>query len=102
MIQQYSGHHQYDHRVISDWAYSVIGVYYCGYLQANGMLFPLYVGKATGKEGIRGRLLQHLQQSDLPGISHFGFCVCSSEKEADDFEANEIKRLQPRHNIQGK
>jgi excinuclease UvrABC nuclease subunit len=62
----------------------------------------LYVGRAVGKEGIRGRLLQHLQEDYWPNVSHFGYCLCNTTKEAEEHEANEIKRLQPKHNKQGK
>jgi len=101
MIQPYKGHYSYNKRVVSDWDSTAIGVYYCGYLSINN-LYVLYVGKATSNEGIRGRLLQHLKENKWPDVSHFGYCVCSTSKEAEDFEASEIKRLKPKYNTQEK
>lgn len=101
MIQTYKGHYPYNKKVVSNWNSTAIGVYYFGYLNTNG-LYVLYVGKATGDEGIRGRLLQHLREDEWPDVSHFGYCICSTSQEAEDFEASEIKRLKPKHNIQGK
>jgi len=102
MIQPYKGIYPYNEKVISKWDSTEIGVYYCGYPSASGNLYFLYVGKATSNQGIRGRLLQHLREDKWPDVSHFGYCVCSTSKEAEDLEASEIKRLQPKYNIQGK
>ncbi len=101
MIQPYKGHYQYNEKIVSDWNSTAIGVYYCGYPNTNG-LSVLYVGKAISDEGIRGRLLQHLKEDKWPDVSHFGYCVCSTPKEAEDFEASEIKKLKPKYNTQGK
>ena len=60
------------------------------------------VGRGVGDGGIRGRLLNHLRNDYWPDVTHFGYCVCSTAKEAEDFEASEIKRLQPKYNTQGK
>ena len=102
MIQSYKGHYHYNKKVVSDWNSTAIGVYYCGYPLTNGKLYVLYVGKATSNEGIRGRLLQHLRENKWSNVSHFGYCVCSTSKESENFEASEIKRLKPKHNKQGK
>ncbi|MCR4277386.1 MAG: hypothetical protein NUV87_04635 [Candidatus Roizmanbacteria bacterium] len=102
MIQPYKGHYQYNEKVISEWDSTAIGVYYCGYPLTNGNLSVLYVGKATSDTGVRGRLLQHLSEDKWPDVSHFGYCVCSTSKEAEDFEASEIERLKPKYNTQGK
>lgn len=102
MVQPYKGHYKYNEKVVSDWDSAVIGVYYCGLVSQNGNLSAFYVGKGTGDAGIRGRLLQHLSEDKWTDATHFGYCVCSSVKEAEDFEAAEIKRLQPKYNTQGK
>ncbi len=102
MINAYLGPYLYGEKVISNWESNAIGVYYCGYLLTNGKLNAMYVGKAIGHEGIRGRLLQHLSKDSWPDVSHFGFCSCTTTKEAEDFESSEIKRLQPKYNVQGK
>lgn len=102
MIQPYQGHYQYSEKVVGDWNSAAIGVYYCGELLSNGNLSVLYVGKATGDKGIRGRLLQHLGEDKWPDVSHFGYCVCSTSREAEDFEVSEIKKFKPKHNTQGK
>lgn len=102
MIQPYKGHYSYSEKVISEWDSTAIGVYYCGYPLTNGNLFVLYIGKATSDQGIRGRLLQHIGNEEWSDVSHFGFHICSTSKEAEDFEASEIKIYKPKHNTQGK
>ncbi len=102
MIYAYQGHFLYSQPVISEWDSDRIGVYYCGYILSNGNLLPLYIGQAVGQDGIRGRLLQHLNQENWPDVTHFGYCVCDTTKEAADFESAEIARLKPGYNVQGK
>lgn len=102
MIQEYKGPYQYSEKIVSDWNSTAIGVYYCGYVSSNGKLTVLYVGKGVGDSGVRGRLLDHLQEDHWPDVTHFGYCICSTAKEAEDFEVSEIKRLQPKYNTQGK
>ncbi len=102
MVQNYQGHYNYSQGVVGGWKSSAIGVYYCGCIAANGNLDVLYVGKATGQEGMRGRLLQHLREDFFEGVTHFGYCACATIAEAETFEATEIRRLQPRHNKIGK
>lgn len=102
MVQKYNGHYHYNNATIENWNSSSIGVYYCGYPLANGNLSVLYVGRATGNDGIRGRLLQHLREDYFEGATHFGYCICSTITEAENLEAVEIKRLQPRFNKIGK
>ena len=102
MIYQYQGHYSYNQPTISGWNNSQIGVYYCGYLLQDGTLHPLYVGQATGQDGIRGRLLQHLGEDNWPEATHFGYYVCDTTQEADTFEATEIARCNPKYNTQGK
>ncbi len=101
MIYKYEGHYQYNEKIVGDWDSTAIGVYYCGYPDnTNGYLSVLYVGKATSNQGIRGRLLQHLAEDEWQDVTHFGYCVCSTSKEAEDFEISEIERLKPKYNTQ--
>ncbi len=102
MIGEYQGHFKYSKTDITKCDSSDGGVYYLGNINANGKLGVLYVGKAFGKDGIRGRLLQHLNDNEWPDISHFGFKTCSTEKESLEFESIEIERLKPKHNKIGK
>lgn len=102
MVHPYQGIYSYNQSTISNWNNNQIGVYYCGYIAQNGKLTPLYIGKATGEEGIRGRLLQHLSQDNWPGVTSFGYCVCDTAAEAAIFEMSEISRCKPRYNTQGK
>ena len=102
MVYKYQGHYQYDDGVVRNWDSSAIGVYYCGYPLSNGNLLVHYVGRAVGKDGIRGRLLQHMLEDLWSDISHFGYSVCSTIQEAENLEASEIKRLKPKYNKQGK
>lgn len=102
MVHPYQGHYTYSQKVIGDWNNNRIGVYYCGYVAQNGNLMPLYIGQAVGQDGIKGRLLQHLSQDNWPDVTHFGYCVCNTTKEAEDFESSEIAEYQPKYNTQGK
>lgn len=101
MIYDYQGHYDYDHDVINNWNSSDIGVYYCGFLATSGNLRPLYIGRAVGDEGIRGRLLDHLRDDYWPDVTHFGYHVCSSATEAVRWEAEEIAKFKPKYNSQG-
>jgi len=101
MIQEYKGPYQYSDKVVGDWDSDAIGVYYCGYL-SGGNLSVLYVGKSVGDGGIRGRLLDHLRDDYWPDVTHFGYRVCGTVRETEDFEAREIARLNPKYNKQGK
>lgn len=102
MIYQYQGNYSYNQPNISSWNNTQKGVYYCGTLDQSGNLIPYYVGQAIGQEGIRGRLLQHLNQDRWIDITHFGYRVCDTEKEANDLESAEIANYQPKYNTQGK
>jgi len=101
MIYPYQGQYEYNERIISNWNSTAIGVYYCGYLTDKG-LHPLYIGVACGDQGIRGRLLDHLKNDYWPDVSHFGYQLCDSTKEAEKWEADEIARYKPKYNTQGK
>ncbi len=101
MVHSYQGHYTYDATVIRRWDSTAIGVYYCGYINStDGLLYPHYIGKGTGEEGMRGRLLSHLREEYWPDVVHFGLCFCDTAAEADTFEIQEIKRCQPKYNTQ--
>lgn len=102
MISQYEGPFSYDKNIVQNWNNTSGGVYYCGALSQNGKLTVFYVGKAFGDGGIRGRLLQHMNENKWRDVTHFGYAICSTEKEAIDFESQEIRRLNPKYNTQGK
>lgn len=100
MIGEFKGPYTYSKQVISDWNNNQGGVYFLGVQTSEQKMTVYYVGKAFGTEGIRGRLLQHINDNEWPDITHFGYETCSTEQEALDYEKSEIKRLNPRHNIQ--
>ena len=102
MIHDYKGNYSYSQKVVSDWDSTAMGVYYCGIPNPNGTLKPLYIGVGTSDGGMRSRLLDHLRDDNWPDVTHFGFCACDTAKEAEDFEAAEIKRCQPKYNLVGK
>jgi excinuclease UvrABC nuclease subunit len=102
MIQSFSGPYSFDKYTVTNWNSTQIGVYYCGFLTAQGTLVCHYVGQAVGEGGLRGRLLQHLSENKWPDVSHFGYAVCATAAEAVNLEAQEIIRLKPKYNIQGK
>ncbi len=102
MVNQYQGPYQFSKDVLQGWNNSQGGVYYCGVLGQNNTLIVHYVGKAFGDGGIRGRLLQHYSENKWNDITHFGYAVCDSESASLTFEAQEIKRLNPKYNTQGK
>ena len=99
MVQEYKGHFSFDKEVIQNWNNTQGGVYYCGALNNMGVLIVYYIGKAFGDVGIKGRLLQHLNENKWYDVTHFGYCACSSENESFALEAQEIKRLDPKYNI---
>jgi len=102
MIYDYQGNYQYSDNVIRNWDSDAKGVYYCGYPLANGNLLVLYTGRAVSDGGIRIRLLQHLQEDRWTDISHFAYRVCTTVGEAENLEMEEIQRLQPKYNKQGR
>jgi len=102
MVDKYQGHFQYNNGIISNWDSSVIGVYYCGYLDADNKLCILYIGKGVGDNGIRGRLLDHLREDHWPDVTHFGYHICSSADKAENWEAEEIQKYKPQYNKIGK
>lgn len=102
MIYQFQGNYTYSKEVVGGWNSSAIGVYYCGYKVSNGNLRPLYIGRAIGDGGIRGRLLQHLSEDKWPDVTIFGYTQCSTAQEAIDLESKEIAIYKPKYNEQGK
>jgi len=102
MIHPYQGHYEYSNEVISNWNSRVIGVYYCGYVGLENKLAILYIGKGTGENGIRGRLLDHLRNDNWPDATHFGYQICDNISEIEEWEASEIKTYKPKYNEQGR
>ncbi|MFH1088611.1 MAG: hypothetical protein V1719_02105 [Patescibacteria group bacterium] len=102
MVYQFKGPYSYNKRVVTDWNSNELGVYYCGYKNSAGSLYVLYVGRSIGDSGIRGRILQHLSENKWPDVDHFGYCVCDTDRDAINFEIQEIDRLKPKYNVQGK
>ena len=103
MVHSYKGNFKYDKWSVPNNAPEEIGVYYCGYINTKGNLSALYVGRAVGiGVTIKSRLLDHLREDNWPDVTHFGYCICDTKREAEDFEREEIKRLKPKYNSQGK
>ena len=102
MVYKHEGPFLFNKSTLEGWASSCIGVYYCGYIGANGAFCTLYVGRSVSEEGIRGRLLQHHGERKWPRVTHFVYKQCTSALEAMSFEAAEIPRLQPAYNTVGK
>ncbi len=80
----------------------IVGVYYCGYINQNQTLQPVYVGKSSSEQGVKGRLLDHLNSAYWPEATHFYVKDCKNDTEAVYLEALEIKRCQPKYNNVGK
>lgn len=103
MIYDYSGHYQYDRLSVGDKAPDSIGVYYCGYVDNRGMLIAHYVGRAVGFQvSLKSRLFDHLRDDNWSDVSHFGYRICTTQKEAEELESTEIQRLKPKYNEIGK
>lgn len=102
MIYKYEGQFSYSDDVVRNWNSNAIGVYYCGHITTTGGLKPNYIGKGCGDGGMRSRLLNHLVEEYWPDVTHFGYHKCDTEKEALDFEAEEIEKYKPKYNLQGK
>lgn len=102
MIYSYKGSYSYDKDVVGNWDSNAIGVYYCGFLNSNKGLIPLYIGLGTGEKGMKGRLLDHLRDDHWPEVTHFGYQVCDSVKEAEEWEVKEIAIFKPKYNTVGK
>lgn len=103
-MQQYKGEFSFDEWTVGGWEAGgqVIGVYYCWAINAFGGKVCVYVGRAVGEGGLRGRLLQHLAGDKWRDATRFGYTVCATANEAFQHEANEIYRLRPKYNKVGK
>jgi len=101
MIEQFKGWYHYNYQTISSWNSQEMGVYYCGVQAPDGRFIAYYIGRAIGEGGIRGRLLQHLAENKWRDVTFFGYCICSSAKEAIDLEKTEIDRCKPKYNKHG-
>ena len=99
----YQGHYSYNSISALLSAPNSKGIYYCGFVNQQGLLVPMYVGRARG-DGvtIRSRLLDHLRNDKWLGVTHFGFTVYSTELFIDAIEGIEISRFQPIYNTQGR
>ena len=98
MISKFYGPYDYSKTVVENWKHALKGVYYCG--NGSGQVANNYIGKATGIAGIRGRLLDHLDQDYWPDVVHFWYRTCDTDREVDQLEILEIKRHQPKYNTQ--
>jgi len=98
MVNSYRGHYFYNRGTIANWKSSAIGVYYCGFITTEGNLKPLYIGSGTSKDGIRGRLLYHLEKDVWPDATYFGYCLCDTVEEAKKWEEKEIAKYKPKYN----
>lgn len=101
MITGFYGPYDYLENVITNWQYTLRGVYYCGRV-INGLVEHLYIGRSLSENGIRGRLLDHLREDDWVDVKYFWYRECSTDQEAINLEATEIKIHQPKYNKQGK
>lgn len=102
-MEKYQGNYNYNKNIILTIAPEKIGIYYCGSLNSNNSLFPLYIGRAMGENvTIKSRLLDHLNNDRWPDVSCFGYIICQTPKEAEMLEASEIEKFKPKYNIQGK
>lgn len=103
MIYSFRGPFLYSKAIIESLDSNIIGVYYCGTKTDDNKLTAIsYIGKGTGDGGIRSRLLDHFNNDNWSDVTHFGYEKCDTAKEAEDHEADEIKRYQPKHNVLGK
>ena len=102
MIQPFKGPYYYDYDTVNNWDSSVIGVYYCGAKTLDGKLTIYYIGRGVGDDGIRGRLLQHLNETKWNDVTHSGYEVCDTEQVTINHETSEIEKHRPKYNKQGK
>ncbi len=101
MVYSFNGPYSYDERTVEDWNNSSIGVYYIGQKTPDGRLTIFYIGRSTGREGIRGRLLDHLGEDKWSDATHFGYHFCDTVQETIDWEEKEIFRFKPKYNTVG-
>lgn len=101
MIGSYQGPYSYGQLFIQLSAPAKTGIYYCGYL-VNNTLQPLYIGMSSDQNGIKGRLLDHINSKRWSDVTHYGYILCDTDFEAKYLEESEIKKHQPKYNIQNK
>jgi len=95
----YQGNFVFSRSEIIRCAPSRTGIYYCGRLDLNNNLSPLYIGRATGiVTSIRSRLLDHLGEGKLSGVTYFGFRQSDNITDIELFESQEIANFKPLHN----
>lgn len=102
MVSQFNGPYSFDTATVTNWNSSLIGVYYCGVKTVDGRLTVYYIGKSVADGGVRGRLLQHLNERKWPDVTHFGYVQCDSVTEAERHELAEIAKYRPKYNTVGK
>lgn len=103
MIGTYQGNFPYTQIGVLISAPAIQGVYYCGTVNFQNQLVPMYIGRAKGTGvTINSRLSDHLRQNNWSDITHFGYVSCSTDQEAINLEASEIVRCQPKYNQVGK
>ena len=101
MISKFHGPFDYTDSVVSNWPYSLKGVYYCGN-STNGVVKNMYIGRSTGDSGIRGRLLDHLREDSWQDVTLFWYRECGTDEEAIALETSEIQTHQPKYNTVGR
>jgi excinuclease UvrABC nuclease subunit len=99
MIFNYSSNYVFNDQSILVYAPESKGVYYCGLLNPNQSLKPLYIGRAAGKGvTLRERLLNHRRSEYWPDVTNFVFKICTTEEESQSLEQAEILRFKPKYN----
>lgn len=93
----YNGEYPFNKQIISDWDSNTTGVYY---LFENDLI--TYIGSAIGAGGIRGRLLQHINEYSFPHVNRFGFKEIIGSDLILSYEKAEIQRIQPGRNKIGR
>ena len=101
MIYPFKSPFAYDEDIIKNWKSDQMGVYYCGVLSTDNKLTIYYIGSAVSDEGIKGRLLQHVNENKWRDVTHFGYHVCDTAKETVDWEKKEIATYKPKYNTIG-
>lgn len=93
----YYGEYSFTKSVIENWNSTATGVYYL--FEGSNIV---YVGSAIGDGGLRGRLLQHINERNFPYVTQFGYKAINGKDLVLSHELSEIKKLQPKHNTVGK
>ena len=96
MIYSFKGPFQYTRSILEGWNNNQIGVYYIGVESSSGSLRPYYIGKGTGQGGMRRRLMDHL--GEWRDVTHFGYQVTDTIREAENHEVDKITQHKPKYN----